>query len=177
MPRKYPGLFPSEFSVDEGQYSGSTYGLDAGSDSFYEYLLKLWLSCGDMKYRNMYDNFTVDAVEQLVVYSPDGLLVWTPNRGMRSEFHHLSCFSGGMFVLGEKTNPSGIKNKDLIRLGKGITDTCYKSYLASKSGLGSDIVSVNGNKLEPSYNEVIDTDIRNMPFDPKLWSQSSICGD
>jgi Glycosyl hydrolase family 47 len=101
----------------------------------------------------MYDNFTTDALKHLVQYSKDKSLAWTPNQGDLSRFHHLSCFSGGMFALGDHTDfKRSPKDSELFTLGAKITETCYKSYQSSTSGLGSDDISVDSetNKLTTS---------------------------
>eukprot|EP00842_Homolaphlyctis_polyrhiza_P001325 jgi/Hompol1/2193/HPOL_005882-RA len=66
---KYKGLYP----IDVNYSSDSKFGIGAEADSFYEYLLKLWISTGDARYRDWYDESA------------------------------LSCFAGGMFAMGAMT--------------------------------------------------------------------------
>lgn len=87
-----PGLYPNFFSVDNANFIGNDYGLDAGSDSFYEYLLKMWLSTNDHQFKIMYDQFTRAAQKVLVQRSADGRHVWTPFRDRKNKFHHLVRF-------------------------------------------------------------------------------------
>ncbi len=52
----YPGLYKNIVSVTtlNDTLSGQKYSIGPGSDSFYEYLLKLWLSTGEPHYWEMY---------------------------------------------------------------------------------------------------------------------------
>jgi hypothetical protein len=59
MSRPEQGLFPifiSEFDRFDMPYD---YGIDECSDSFYEYLLKMWVFTGENRFREMYDKFTI----------------------------------------------------------------------------------------------------------------------
>ena len=50
-----------------------------------------------------------------------------------------SCFSGGMFGLGALTYRRGNWTTHLD-VGKNITETCYRSYELSSTGLGSESI-------------------------------------
>jgi mannosyl-oligosaccharide alpha-1,2-mannosidase len=55
MTTPIPGLFPKYINVDTGSFTGEIqYGLDGGHDSFYEYLLKLYISTNDEKFKTWY---------------------------------------------------------------------------------------------------------------------------
>jgi hypothetical protein len=55
MPKDIPGLFPTHLNVNYLEFeSNNQYGLGAENDSFYEYLLKLYLSTGNEKFKNWY---------------------------------------------------------------------------------------------------------------------------
>jgi len=49
---------------------------------------------------------------------------------------HLTCFSGGMFALGAKTQ--GVPEK-FLDLGADLTETCHLSYNASKTKIGPEV--------------------------------------
>jgi len=70
------------------------------ADSFYEYMLKLWLQSGktEPKYRDAYDEAIEGLHNLLLRYSsPNNLayLVKIDNRRTIHEFEHLECFMGG----------------------------------------------------------------------------------
>lgn len=62
-------------------------------------------------------------------------------------FEHLSCFAGGMYALGAMMKPRGnwIQN---LNIGRGITESCFLSYMATETGLGSE--AVNPESFGPS---------------------------
>ena len=73
------------------------------ADSFYEYMLKLWLQGGktESKYREMYDEAIEGMHDVLLQYSsPSGLAYLVKKNKLRTkvlihEFEHLECFMGG----------------------------------------------------------------------------------
>ena len=76
---------------------------------------------------------------------------WIARMGDPTTFHHLSCFAGGMFSLGEHTNPAS-KTPKFFELGKNITETCYESYTKSPSGLGGEVVKGSSLESDGVYN-------------------------
>lgn len=83
--------------------SGS-YSFGATNDSFYEYMLKLWLQGGrkEQKYRDMYDK-AIDAMHRkLLKQAADDLwIIGVMNQsGQYQEvMEHLACFMGGECIL------------------------------------------------------------------------------
>ena len=59
------GLFPIKVSINNGHFADSTVTFGALGDSFYEYLLKLWLQGGKKEdwLRAMYDK-AIDGVAE-----------------------------------------------------------------------------------------------------------------
>ncbi|KAJ3151494.1 hypothetical protein HDU89_001937 [Geranomyces variabilis] len=141
-----PGLYPMTWSTSGVQHMGERYGIGAAADSFYEYLLKLWLSTGDSKYREMYDR-SAEAVSAHILktsgdhaYLPD---VSHNGDSWNSEtsFHHLTCFAGGMFATGALTNRRG-RWTTYLDIGRKVTETCWATYAATASGLGPEDVRI-----------------------------------
>jgi hypothetical protein len=55
LPKDIPGLFPQLVNVEKMKFETPLmYTIGAGSDSFYEYLLKLYLSTGNEKFKNWF---------------------------------------------------------------------------------------------------------------------------
>ncbi|KAJ3207666.1 hypothetical protein HDU82_003484, partial [Entophlyctis luteolus] len=107
---KIPGLYPELFSNEKLETNGMKVALGGRSDSYYEYLLKLWLSTGEQKYYDLYYRAAEAIVEYMVVqadaghlYIPAGYVQYT-NESLslihEDLFEHLTCFSGGMFATG-----------------------------------------------------------------------------
>lgn len=113
--------------------------MGANSDSFYEYLLKVWLykSKKDPEMLKMY-NEAVDSLKRNVIrQSKSGLYYagdypFTENSMPKME--HLACFSGGMFALSAMSMP--FQKSKYITLAQEITKTCHLSYTNTITKLG-----------------------------------------
>eukprot|EP01132_Coremiostelium_polycephalum_P002399 gene2399-2966_t len=141
-----PGLYPHSVRFDASGFCNNEISLGAMGDSFYEYLLKMWIYYGNGKdpkaarYQRMYMETATSAIKHLYKVSPKGQGYATNlnnNRPTHAQ-EHLSCFSGGMFGLGAAMNVSG--NEELndrhMQVAREITKTCAETYRASPSGLG-----------------------------------------
>ncbi|KAJ9439778.1 alpha-1,2-Mannosidase [Diplonema papillatum] len=131
------GLWPLFFNVTTGLFSGDTFSIGGQADSFYEYLLKLWLLNGkqDGWLRVLYDE-AVDAMRRhLLGYSGGRTYVGALKSGaLTKEMDHLSCFAPGMFALGSNSSDSS-----QMKLAEHLAETCYGMYRGSPSGLGPEI--------------------------------------
>eukprot|EP01096_Ripella_sp_DP13-Kostka_P004995 TRINITY_DN1758_c0_g2_i2.p1 TRINITY_DN1758_c0_g2~~TRINITY_DN1758_c0_g2_i2.p1 ORF type:complete len:677 (+),score=226.34 TRINITY_DN1758_c0_g2_i2:42-2072(+) len=143
------GLYPVYFDQGEGRKNnGGHMTLGAMADSFYEYELKLWLLTNKQYdgYRSMYEESSNGAIDKLVRESKAGHLFIEDVRNGRPQnrMEHLSCFSGGMFGLGSQEGAVSNPDKQL-EVGAGLTETCFNSYKATKTGLGPEIFTFNEN--------------------------------
>jgi len=155
---KVPGLVPLMLRPDGKSYCSNQISLGANGDSYYEYLIKTWIYSNkkDDRFRDMYVTAANSLIDNLyhevkgVGYVSgfyEGAKKSTPQRGTQE---HLACFSGGMFALSAAAQVSKdpYENKRYMEVGEKITETCYKSYEISPTGLGPehfDISAVNGN--------------------------------
>ncbi|KAJ3037039.1 Mannosyl-oligosaccharide 1,2-alpha-mannosidase IB [Rhizophlyctis rosea] len=151
MPRKYKGLYPTDYHPDKLEATSERYGIGAAADSFYEYLLKLWLSTGESRYREWYDE-SVDAIsDHLVQHTADGKEWYVPDAywwegaqkggglNPQSSFNHLTCFAGGLLTLGSLTNRH--KNwSHHLSLATRLADTCVRAYTSTSTGLSGDSI-------------------------------------
>lgn len=125
------GLYPTFISNDkvEVSFGNSDISIGAMGDSFYEYLLKIWLQGGkkEMKYRRLYDHSVNGIFDKLVsahslpmrrscvfviktnlhscqihMSRPNYLtyVAELKNDKVQQKMDHLSCFLGGTLVLG-----------------------------------------------------------------------------
>ncbi|KAJ8328893.1 hypothetical protein QVD99_004624 [Batrachochytrium dendrobatidis] len=138
------GFAPMEISTYSLTETSQWYAVALETDSYYEYLLKLWLSTGDVRYRKLYDDAASAIEEHLLIKTPTGGAYLTDKRyGVTSDkFHHLSCFAGGMFSTGAVT----LANEDADRyfkIASQLTQTCYDSYQISESKLGGEWTRVD----------------------------------
>ncbi|TPX34918.1 hypothetical protein SmJEL517_g02598 [Synchytrium microbalum] len=151
------GLYATQFGILGGgfAFAGDKYGLGAGADSHYEYLLKLWISTGEEKYRAWYDE-SAETFSSMFVKEANGH-TWIPNTYYTSSatvpeptMEHLACFSGGMFSLGALTSRRGNWTRELY-IGEQVTKTCYGSYNTSKTGLGPERFTGDNLQAETAY--------------------------
>ena len=111
------GLYPTYIS-NTGQHLGfgnSEISLGAMGDSFYEYLLKIWLQGGkkEHKYRRLYDKSIRGIMDKLIHMSRPDYLTYVAemkNDRVVHKMDHLSCFLGGTLALGAYTHPDGLES-------------------------------------------------------------------
>jgi hypothetical protein len=146
------GLYPIKISIHDGSFADSLVTFGALGDSFYEYLLKLWLQGGrkEIWLRKMYDKAMNGVVKNLLKTSkPSGLAFladWT-GAATHLKMDHLVCFMPGTLALGAYTDPLGIDSaraqRDL-RIAKALMYTCYQMYHRTKSGIAPEYVEFRG---------------------------------
>jgi len=92
-----PGLYPTAINVQNGEFprQGGPYTIGALADSFYEYLLKLWLiSDGeDESFRTRYEE-SADAIRRVLVKTTsDGYMYIGEGdeNGVAPTMEHLVC--------------------------------------------------------------------------------------
>lgn len=140
--------------------------LGAMGDSFYEYLLKVWIQSNktDSVARRMYDDAMAAIVNNLIQTSRSGL-IYTSDMRYNSLDHtmdHLACFSGKLSFTnwlrfltyifeflhlsylfwsgGLFALGAATKNTSnsarYMEIGEGITNTCHESYIRTATHLG-----------------------------------------
>ncbi|KAF1322646.1 Mannosyl-oligosaccharide alpha-1,2-mannosidase, partial [Globisporangium splendens] len=146
------GLFPVHFDAHNGKFhtkSSVTFG--ALGDSFYEYLIKVYIYSGkrdnDAYLRKLYDD-AVDGLEKhLLVYSKEDDLYYLqelklPSMSGVHRMDHLLCFVPGMLALGTLAETEDTaKNARHLDIAKKLMETCYQMYRRQPTGLSPDIVS------------------------------------
>lgn len=141
------GLIPTMISRNDASGSDS-YSMGAAADSFYEYLLKVWLLRGkkDEVYRAMWEAAVDEAIEKLVgVTSASGLVFVGSLQfgGLQARQEHLACFFPGNVALGVHSGAvRGAKAKRYMAVAEGITRTCWEMYDRMPSGLAAESVNL-----------------------------------
>ena len=166
---KAEGLYHVLVDPRTGVCNGKMITIGALGDSFYEYLLKLWIFAGGPstpeadKYRQHYDR-AVDSIESKLIQrtSASNLTYISELKkggGRKSAMDHLCCFAGGMFALGshEYGGVTLPKRESHLRLGADVTRTCHEMYARSPSGLAPESVGFETNKdVEMSFKSKYD---------------------
>lgn len=159
------GLFPYFVNNNPGGSSIPKFNNDkltfgAMADSFYEYMLKIWIQGGKTEpmYREMYDK-AMDGMhaELLQVSTPSNLTYIadksTGTGSMDYKMDHLVCFMGGLLALGAYTDPTGLDSaraqRDL-KTAKALTYTCYQMYARMETGISPEWIRFReGNDFGP----------------------------
>ncbi|KAJ3296344.1 Mannosyl-oligosaccharide 1,2-alpha-mannosidase IA [Rhizoclosmatium sp. JEL0117] len=163
IPIDVPGLYPERVQIGEFVVSSSKLSLGGTTDSYFEYLLKMWLGTGERRYFEWYYEAAESIREKLVViakaghvYIPAAQLSWPKNGGMVIEhdekFEHLTYFAGGMFATGALASKTG-NWKQQYELGKQITETCWNMYAKSDTGIGGE--NCDGETLDLRHTKYI----------------------
>eukprot|EP00939_MAST-03C_sp_MAST-3C-sp1_P000143 g143.t1 len=150
-PATLDGMWPTLMDRNNGHTSGSVYSFGALADSYYEYLLKVWLQGRkrEPRYREMYDRAIEGMSKHLLGQS--GHLKFVGERHGRSfqkKMEHLTCFVGGMLALGSVNDPQGVDSARAqrdMRNAKSIAYTCYRMYRDTPTGLSPEFVTFDNN--------------------------------
>ena len=146
------GLYPIFVSADSGQPTTSQITFGALGDSFYEYLLKVWLQGGRVEpmYRRMYDAAMDGLTARMLKRSTPSNLAYVADwdgRSTTDKMDHLVCFVPGMLALGAATaaGTPGEANavRDLIN-AKALAYTCWQMYERQATGIGAEFVEFPG---------------------------------
>ncbi|KAF4209010.1 hypothetical protein CNMCM8980_001687 [Aspergillus fumigatiaffinis] len=134
----FPGLVGSEISIQTGQFTNGFVSWNGGSDSFYEYLMKMYVY--DPKRFATYKDRWVAAAESSIDHlasnpasRPDLTFLATYNKGsLGLSSQHLACFDGGSYLLGGTV----LDRADLIDFGLKLVDGCADTYQQTLTGIG-----------------------------------------
>ena len=118
-----------------GNFGSNTITFGALGDSFYEYMLKIWLQGGkvETEYRGMFDR-AMDGVMKLMLKhsKPSNLLYISDLENGRNvhKMDHLACFLPAVMALGAQTMPYDDPERydKYMAAAKGLTHTCYQMY-------------------------------------------------
>jgi mannosyl-oligosaccharide alpha-1,2-mannosidase len=132
-----PGLYHSTVETRSGRGAGSCWAsMGGGADSFYEYLLKIYLLTNEhasfAPYKRMWDLSMNSTYHNLLRCSNRHHMYIGAGDGnsFSSGLEHLACFIGGNMVLG---NP--VK---YARVAAAVTESCVAMYTSTTTGLGAD---------------------------------------
>ncbi|ETS76079.1 hypothetical protein PFICI_11466 [Pestalotiopsis fici W106-1] len=140
----YPGLLGTYISPENGSFLESSGGWWGSDDSYYEYLLKMYMY-DTQRFSNYKDKWTTAAdstikylashpstrpdLTFLAIYAGTGNLTFTSG--------HLACFSGGTFILGGLT----LDRQDYVDFGIKLAYSCHETYTATATGIGPESFS------------------------------------
>ena len=127
-------------------------GIGGLADSFYEYLLKLWLykNKSDKKLLKTYLD-AMNGVRDKLIRKSNNNFVYTgeyANNYLSAKMGHLACYTGGLFALTAMyvDDLSDIEKIEYENLAKNITLTCHQSYIMTNTRLGPESFSFYDNQ-------------------------------
>ncbi|CAL5346310.1 unnamed protein product [Camellia sinensis] len=159
---KVEGLVPIYINPHTGEFNGENIRLGSRGDSYYEYLIKVWLQQRDSKLtclRDMYEE-AMKGVRHLLVRksNPNGLvfvgeLRYGPSGAFSPKMDHLVCFLSGTLAIGatkgitkEKAMRANLLTfEDLknLKLAESLAETCFEMYSVTSTGLAPEIAYFN----------------------------------
>ena len=142
VPAGGEGLFPLFLSPLNGMWTSPKISFGAMGDSFFEYLIKMWVQGGKtqalQKYRDLFDGAMRGMINVLVQRSSSGLTYvaeWD-RAGLVHKMDHLACFVPGMLALGAE----GPHEREYMELAKELMYTCVQMYFRQPSGVSPEFV-------------------------------------
>lgn len=159
---KVEGLVPIYISPHSGEFSGENIRLGSRGDSYYEYLIKIWLQLQGVNSTYLHDMYqeAMKGVRHLLVRKsvPNelvfiGELPYGPRGAFSPKMDHLVCFLPGTLALGatkgttkEKAmRESSLTFDDLenLKLAEDLARTCVEMYAVTSTGLAPEIAYFN----------------------------------
>ena len=146
---EHKGLIPVDIRVTDGMATSDHLKFGATGDSFYEYLLKLYLfmkyddNAGALKYRDMFDTSMRSLIDKLVLKTSATNLTYIAEFVHGKIYHkmdHLVCFAGAMLALGG-AKAFDKPNMEYFRVGEEITYTCRNFYTRMASGIAPEVIT------------------------------------
>jgi len=151
--RPSDGLYPENVITFNGNVEGDVVSISAGTDSFYEYLFKLWLLTG--RKNNLLKEWAYKQLDEiksqlLIPFGNDMYLSGRKSRfsnHLSSTMHHLDCFSGGLFALASQYTDDAHKKDEYLKVAKGLAKFCRAMYDRNPTGLATEGVYTDGDKI------------------------------
>lgn len=141
----YPndGLLPIYINPHSGTASYSTITFGAMGDSFYEYLLKVWIQGNKTEhvkhYREMWETSMEGLVSLTKKTTPSNYYYICEKNGgsLTDKMDELACFAPGMLALGSSGYGSE-KSEEIMNLAKELARTCYNFYRTTPTKLAGE---------------------------------------
>ncbi|BDD57335.1 maturation of Asn-linked oligosaccharidesprotein [Monascus purpureus] len=153
----FPGLVGSDIDIATGQFQDGSVSWGGGDDSFYEYLLKMYVY--DPERFESYKDRWVEAAESTMEHlkshpssRPDLTFLATYDNGSYGlSSQHLTCFDGGSFLLGGAV----LDRSDFVDFGLELVNGCHDTYTQTVTGIGPEEFSWDSSAVpanqEPFY--------------------------
>ncbi|XP_009333967.2 mannosyl-oligosaccharide 1,2-alpha-mannosidase MNS1 [Pyrus x bretschneideri] len=137
------GLLPIYIDPERGRSGYSTITFGAMGDSFYEYLLKVWIlgnkTSAVKPYRDMWEKSMKGLLSLIRRTTPSSFAYLCEKNGntMTNKMDELACFAPGMLALGS-SGYSPDESKQFLSLAEELAWTCYNFYQSTPTKLAGE---------------------------------------
>jgi len=150
----WPGLVGTDIYIENGTFADNVGGWNGGTDSFYEYLIKMYVYDRD-RFATYKDRWIAAADSSIahLTSSPSSrpdlaFLAAYSGQNLSLESGHLACFDGGNFILGGTV----LDERKYIDFGLKLTEACRATYASTATHIGPESFSWNTTLLAtPPY--------------------------
>jgi mannosyl-oligosaccharide alpha-1,2-mannosidase len=156
----FPGLISSSIAISTGQLRGGYVSWSGGADSFYEYLIKMYVYDPQRfeKYKDRWILAADSSIKHLAyTANPSGATFLTEydinSKTPILKSGHLTCFDGGNFILGGIV----LDRQDYIDFGIKLVHGCWKTYEVSATGIGPERWSFDPQDVPTTQREIFQT--------------------
>ncbi|KAF8103900.1 hypothetical protein N665_0182s0008 [Sinapis alba] len=138
------GLLPIYISPQTANPSHSTITFGAMGDSFYEYLLKVWVfgskTLSVKHYRDMWEKSMNGLVSLVKKSTPSSFTYICEKSGnsLSDKMDELACFAPGMLALGASGYDDPAEAKKFLSLAEELAWTCYNFYESTPTKLAGE---------------------------------------
>lgn len=151
----FPGLVGSNIDIQTGNFTDAAVSWNGGDDSFYEYLIKLYVY--DPARFAFYKDRWVAAAQSTQAHlashpssRPELTFLSSYNKGKYDlSSGHLTCFDGGSFLLGGTV----LGDQGLIDFGLDLVRGCHATYAQTATRIGPETFSWDAQSLSTAQKE------------------------
>ena len=134
----FPGLEGTRILIENGSFLDAKGGWGASDDSFYEYLIKMYIYDANRfsAYKDRWVLAADSSIKHLASHPSSRpnitFLAFFNNKTLIDASEHLACFDGGNFLLGGQA----LGKQQYIDFGLALVDGCHETYNNTVTGIG-----------------------------------------
>jgi mannosyl-oligosaccharide alpha-1,2-mannosidase len=155
----WPGLVGMDIDPVTGKFLDAFGGWIGGADSFYEYLIKMYIYDPE-RYATYKDRWILAAdstIEHLTSHpaSRSDLTFAAMYDGQNISLvsQHLACFDGGNFILGGQV----LDEQKYVDYGLELVKGCHETYIGTKTQIGPEIFGWNASSIPTGQEALFNT--------------------
>ncbi|GAO13574.1 uncharacterized protein UV8b_05848 [Ustilaginoidea virens] len=154
LPESFPGLVGNELGIKDGKFRSQFGSWGGGTDSYYEYLIKMYLYDPDEfgHYKDRWVAAAESSIKHLASHptSRPDLTFLAAYNGTQiiPASGHLASFVGGNFILGGVL----LGDAKYVDFGLALAESYYETYKGTASGIGPELFrwATDANRTVPA---------------------------